>query len=87
MKLKLNFFSKIKKFFIHLFGLDKFYVCDKKAFAKLNASYFDEFNFLADNAEVMRKRTRRKIDKLIFKRYMRDYKTLSKQEKLNRIEL
>ena len=77
----------VLKYIRKLLGLDKYYNCDKKAFAKLNVAYYDEFNDLADNGDIMHNKYRRKIEKIIFKRYMRDFKTLSRQEKNNRITL
>jgi len=79
---------KIFAFFLKLFNRKrKYYNCDKKAFAKLNMAYYDDFNDLADNAFAMRNKYRKKIERIIYKRYMRDYKRLAKLEKNARIEL
>ncbi len=65
----------------------KYYDCNKKAFAKLNMAYYDDFNDLADNAFAMRNKYRKKIERIIYKRYLRDYKRLAKVEKNARIKL
>ena len=79
--------NKLVNYFIKVFGLNKYFKLNKKSFSKLNLDYYTEFNLLADNASSMRKKYRRKIEKLIFKRYKKDYRTLYKIEKQKRIEL
>ncbi len=79
--------NKLVDYFIKLLKLNKYFNLNKKSFSKLNYDYYAEFNMLADNAYSMRKSYRRKIEKIIFRRYKKDYRTLYKIEKDKRIEL
>lgn len=82
--MKLKLFALILKFFNRK---RKYYDCNKKAFSKLNMTYYDDFNDLADNAFAMRNKYRKKIERIIYKRYKRDYKLLEKFEKNERLKL
>lgn len=84
---KRNFVKTYKNFKKLFVKKRKYYNCDKEAFAKLNMSYYDDFNDLADNAFAMRNKYRKKIEKIIYKRYIRDYKRLAKLEKNARVKL
>lgn len=86
MKMIKKIITPFKKLITIIFKR-KYYICDTKALAKLNSTYFADFKYLADNAVFMRKRYRKKMEKIIYKRYKRDCKRINRQDKLNRTYL